>query len=192
MKKKLLLLAMMVICAAVLAPGTLAYFTAEDTAHNVITTKSVDIKIEEWQNQVGNQYPTELISVMPGTTVSKIVTVKNMEASSYIRAKFEIIITRKDGSVMELSSETLEKIISLTMNGEDWLRKEGDSEWWYYNAPVAGGDSTNAFFTEVVFDGMNMTNEYQNCTAQINVKAQAVQTANNGATVMEAAGWPNN
>ena len=192
MKKKLLLLAMMVICAAVLAPGTLAYFTAEDTAHNVITTKSVDIKIEEWQNQVGNPYPTELISVMPGTTVSKIVTVKNMEASSYIRAKFEIIITRKDGSVMELSSETLEKIISLTMNGEDWLRKEGDSEWWYYNAPVAGGDSTNAFFTEVVFDGMNMTNEYQNCTAQINVKAQAVQTANNGATVMEAAGWPNN
>ena len=192
MKKKLLLLAVMVICAAILAPGSLAYFTAEDTAHNVITTKSVDIQIEEWQNQIGNPYPCEPISVMPGTTVSKIVTVKNMEASSYIRAKFEIIITRKDGSVMELSSEALEKVISLTMNGEDWLRKEGDSEWWYYNAPVAGGASTDAFFTEVVFDGMNMTNEYQNCNAQIDVKAQAVQTANNGATVMEAAGWPNN
>ena len=35
-----------------------------------------------------------------------------------------------------------------------------------------------------------MGNAYQNCTANVVISAQAVQTANNGDTVMEAAGWP--
>lgn len=127
---------------------------------------------------------------MAGATVSKIATVKNMEAEAYIRAKFEVVITRPDDSVMELSPETQASIITLTMNGEDWRPKDGDGEWWYYNAPVKTGESTKAFFTEIIFDGPNMTNEYQNCTVDVIVTAQGVQTANNGASALEAAGWP--
>jgi len=193
MKKKTLLLAVVAICVSILASGTLAYFTAEDEAHNVITSGAVDIQIEEWQKTEEGlvPYPKENpIDVMPGVTVSKIAKVKNLEASSYIRAKFDVIITREDDSVMELSPETLASIITVTMNGEDWSRKDGDSEWWYYNAPVQTGASTDAFFTEVIFDGPNMTNEYQNSTAHVIVKAQAVQTANNGASALEAVGWP--
>ena len=189
MKKKLLLLASVAICAAILASGTLAYFTAEDEVHNVITSGAVDIQIEEWQDKIGNPYPDDPIDVMPGVTVSKIATIKNLEAEAYIRAKFEVVITRADETVMELSPETLASIITLTMNGEDWLRKDGDGEWWYYNVPVKTGESTEAFFTEVVFDGPNMTNEYQNCTVEVIVKAQGVQTANNGTSALEAAGW---
>lgn len=193
MKKKILLLAAAVICVATLASGTIAYFTAEDEVHNVITSDAVDIQIEEWQKTDEGlvPYPKEdPIEIMPGATVSKIATIKNLEAEAYIRAKFEVVITRADGSVMELSPETLASIITLTMSGEDWLRKDSDGEWWYYNAPVKTGESTEAFFTEVVFDGPNMTNEYQNCTVEVIVKAQAVQTANNGDSSMEAAGWP--
>ena len=195
MKKKILLLAAVAICAAILASGTLAYFTSEDQAHNVITSGAVDIEIEEWQDTDGDgdpdkSYPDDPIKVMPGVEVSKIATIKNLEAESYIRAKFEIVITRADGSKMALSPETLASIITLTMNGEDWLRKDGDGVWWYYNAPVATGASTEAFFTEVKFDGPNMTNEYQNCTVEVIVKAQAVQTANNGDNALTAAGWP--
>ena len=190
MKKKTLLLAAVAICAAILASGTLAYFTSEDQVHNVITTDAVNIEIEEWQDEIGNPYPDDPIEVMPGVTVSKIATIKNLEAEAYIRAKFEVVITREsDNSVKELSPETLASIITLTMNGEDWLRKDGDGEWWYYNAPVKTGESTEAFFTEVVFDGPNMTNEYQNCTVEVIVKAQAVQTANNGASALEATSW---
>ena len=145
MKKKISLLAAVAICAAILASGTLAYFTSEDQVHNVITTNAVDIEIEEWQDEIGNPYPDEKIAVMPGVTVSKITTIKNLEADAYIRAKFEVVITRADGSVMELSPETLASIITLTMNGEDWLRKDGDGEWWYYNASVGTGESTEAF-----------------------------------------------
>lgn len=193
MKKKILFLAATAICVAILASGTLAYFTAEDQVHNVITSGAVDIQIEEWQKTDEGlvPYPEEdPIEVMPGVTVSKIATIKNMEAEAYIRAKLEVVITGADGSVMELSPKTLAGIITLAMNGEDWLRKDGDGEWWYYADAVAAGSSTEAFFTEVVFDGPNMSNEYQNCTVQVTVKAQGVQTANNGGSALEAAGWP--
>lgn len=193
MKKKILLLAAVAICVAIIASGTLAYFTSEDEVHNVITTNAVDIQIEEWQETDDGlvPYPKDNpIAVMPGATVSKIATVKNIEAEAYIRAKFEIVITGADGGIMELSPETLTSIITLTMNSEDWIRKDDGSEWWYYSDPVEVGASTEAFFTEVVFDGSNITNEYQNCTVEIMVKAQGVQSANNGSNVMEAAGWP--
>lgn len=192
MKKKILLLATLAMCLAILASGTIAYFTAEDQAHNVITSGAVDIEIEEWQQTDEGlvPYPKDnSIDVMPGVTVSKIATIKNIEADAYIRAKFDVVIIREDKSVMELSPEELASIISLTMNGEDWLRKDGDNEWWYYANAVAVGESTEAFFTEVVFDGPNMTNEYQNCTVEITVTAQAVQKANNGDSAFEAAGW---
>ena len=194
MKKKILLLAAVAICTAILASGTLAYFTAEKQVHNVITTNAVNIEIEEWQDSDGDgvadqPYPDDPIKVMPDVTVSKIATVKNNDAEAWIRAKFEIVITRADGSIMELSPETLASIITLTMNGDDWLRKDASDEWWYYADAVIGGASTEALFTEVVFDGPNMTNEYQNCTVKVIVKAQGVQKANNGSSVLEA-DWP--
>ena len=195
MKKKITILAVVAMCLAILASGTIAYFTAEDQAHNVITSGAVDIEIEEWQQTDEGLVPypeDDPIDVMPGVTVSKIATIKNIEADAYIRAKFDVVIIREDKTVMELSPEELASIISLTMNGEDWLRKDGDSEWWYYANAVSVGESTEAFFTEVVFDGPNMTNEYQNCTVEITVTAQAVQKANNGDSALEAAGWSAN
>lgn len=190
MKKKILLLAVVAICLAIIASGTLAYFTSEDQVHNIITSGAVDIQIEEWKNEIGTPYLDSPICIMPGATVSKIATIKNLEEKAYIRAKFNIIITQADGTILEISPERLASIISLTMNGEDWIRKSGDDEWWYYNTPIAVDESTEPFFTEVIFDGPNMTNEYQNCTVEIIVKAQGVQVANNGSTVLDAVGWP--
>ena len=41
----------------------------------------------------------------------------------------------------------------------------------------------------MTFD-VKMDNRYQGSTATVDVVAQAVQTANNGDTVMDAKGWP--
>lgn len=192
MKKKILLLAVVAMCLSIFATGSLAYFTAEEQVHNVITSGAVDIELEEWQQTEGGlvPYPSEPMEVMPGATVSKIATVRNIDAEAWIRAKIQVVFTDPEGNVMDLPPETLDRIVTLTMNGEDWQLREGDSLWWYYAYPVAPGASTEALFTEVVFDGPNMTNEYQNCTLEVFVTAQAVQTANNGETVHEAAGWP--
>ena len=55
---------------------------------------------------------------------------------------------------------------------------------------LKAGEVTAPIFTKVTFDA-NMGNAYQNATATVDVTAQAVQAANNGKTITEAAGWPN-
>ena len=50
MKRKLLAVATLMMFTALLVSGTLAYFTAEDRAVNVITIGSVDIEIVEYDH----------------------------------------------------------------------------------------------------------------------------------------------
>ena len=189
MKKRIFTFAVVVICISILASTTLAYFTDTDTARNVITSGGVDIAIEEWQQTDSGlvSYPKDKpIAVMPATTVSKIVTVKNHDAQSFIRVKLGLTIKDSTGKEMSLSAAELEKIIHLIMNTQDWTEKDG---WWYYGAAVNTNEATLPLMTAVEFDGPNMTNEYQRSTLKIHVIAQAVQTANNGTTALEALGW---
>ena len=76
---------------------TLAFFTAEDTAHNVITSGGVDIDLLEWADEEKTvPFPQEgAAGVTPGSEVTKIVEVKNTGASdAYIRVKVEKEIVR--------------------------------------------------------------------------------------------------
>ena len=190
MKKKILYIAAILICLSIITSGTLAYYTASDTARNVITSGGVDIAIEEWQQTDGGlvPYPKDTpIHVMPSVTVSKLVTVRNHDAESFIRAKLTVTVLDADGKVMELTDAQRNAVIHLTMNSEDWTEKDG---WWYYTEAVDTGTVTEPLLTAVSFDGPNMTNEFQNCTVQIDVNAQAVQRANNSDNVLDALGWP--
>lgn len=192
MKKKILFVSLIVIAVSIIASGTLAYFTSSETSHNIITTDAINITIEEWQKTDDGfvAYPEEPIVIMPGTSSSKIVTVRNIDAKAYVRAKYEIIVKDSRGRTMKLSPETINSIISVDLNNEDWIRKNDDDEWFYYASAVKTGEATEALFTKVIFDGPNMTNEYQNCTVEIIVDAQAVQSANNGNSATKASGWP--
>jgi len=186
MKKKLFTLALIMIFASVAVSGTLAFFTAEDTAHNVITSGAVAIDIEEWQQEGDTliPYPDEPVEVMPGVTISKIALVRCLDAEAWVRAKYQIVVYDAQGRVMNLTDARLNEVFSVTRNDTDWTLDEDG--WFYYNTPVASGAVTEPLFTEVVFDGPAMTNEFQNCTVNVNVHAQAVQTANNP----DRAGWP--
>lgn len=186
MKKKITLIALALILIATAATSTLAYFNSEDTAHNVITTSGVDIEIFEWQDEnMTIPYPDEPVEIMPGATVDKVVTVKNNEADSWIRATVDITITDGNGKKMALTDAELAKVIDVKF-GEKWTKKDG---WYYYNASVKTGDTTAPLFSTVHFDGPNMGNEFQGATFEVIVNAQAVQSANNGATALDAAGW---
>ena len=78
-------------------------------------------------------------------------------------------------------------LVELNLNQNDW--KLGQDGYYYYNQALKPGEVTKPIFTAVTFNA-NMGNEYQKATASVDVSAQAVQTANNGSTVLEAAGWP--
>lgn len=137
MKRKILILSVLAICIATLAAGTIAFFTAEGKAHNVITTGGVEIAVQEWAD--------------------------------------------------DEKTKPFENLSGVMLNTTDWTEKDG---YYYYKEALKPGEVTAPIFTAVTFKP-EMGNEYQNATATVDVSAQAVQTANNGDTVMDAKGWPN-
>ena len=191
MKKRLFFATVIVICLSLLTSGTLAYFTTADTARNVITTGGVDIEIVE-QQLVGDQlkpFPDEPIRVMPATSVSKIVTVKSLEQTAWIRAKYTVTVYDPNKKVMDIPEEELNRVIVIEPDSKNWTYKNG---WWYCNTAVGAGKETAPLFETVAFSSPDMDNKYQLCTVTVDVNAQAVQKANNGTTVQEANGWSEN
>lgn len=192
MKRKILIAAVLVIVIASLSIGTLAYFTGSTIAHNVITSGNIGITLVE-KTKNGDtlvDFPADGISgVMPGTDVSKIVTVENTgSGTAWIRVKVTSQLTGANGEALPDSiarGDGTIDVMSFAI-GEDWT-KSGD--YYYYKNPVPTGSATTALL-EVVTFAKEMGNEYQNCTANLIVEAQAVQTANNGETVLAAQGWP--
>lgn len=182
MKRKLLILSVLAICLATYAAGTLAYFSVESTAHNVITSGGVDITLDEWANEDKTEvYNKKQTGIMPGAKVTKIVEVKNTgESDAWVRVKVKKAISLKGNDTPDLS------LINVNCNDTDWTYKDG---FFYYNKPLKPGEVTEPVFTKVTFD-KTMGNMYQNSTAAVSVYAQAVQYANNGDDVFEAKGWP--
>ena len=181
MKKKLFSLAVICICLSVVSAGTLAYYTANETAHNVITSGNVDIELLETTDD-GTAF-ANVTGVMPGTDVSKIVRVKNIGSNdAYIRVQVEKAIQLAAGQTGEVDLN----LLTLDYNNTDWTEREG---YYYYNKVLAPKATTEPLFTKVAFSDA-MGNIYQNSTASVYVYAQATQTANNGENVFEANGWP--
>lgn len=189
MKKKLLYLAAVLICLSLMTGGTLAYFTAEDTARNVITTGGVQVTVVEQQLVNGQlmPYPDGPVCVMPGARVSKIVSVRNAQEDAWVRMNYEIIVYDAQGERMQIPQETLKTVIRIDHDETNWTLV---GDWWYYNSALEEGQITEPLFQSVDFSGPDMGNEYQNATVEILVTAQAVQLANNGSTPAQAAGWP--
>ena len=190
MKKKIFSLALVIGLFAVTAGSTAAFFTASETAHNTITTHKVDIEIQETtivtdENGLIAELPFGSVtfdSVMPTATVSKIVKVQMPEdsADAWVRVRITKEVTLADGT-----AGNTDYILIDTMSG--WIA--GEDGWYYYEVPMTSGDITTPLFEEVHFSP-EMDNAHQRATANITITAQAVQTAHNGESVLEAAGWP--
>lgn len=189
MKKRFACCAMLCILLSLVMGSTLAYFTAEDTARNVITSGAVSVEVVEKQLVGGTleNYPDTPVSIMPGSAVSKIVSVKNLDEPAWVRMAYTVTIRDASGNVVELSAQQRDQIITIDTDTANWTYKDG---WWYCNKALVTGEESKPLFTEVTFSGPEMGNTYQNCTVMIDVTAQAVQKVHNGDTVMDAAGWP--
>ena len=191
MKKRIFALAVVLTSLSILASTTLAYFTDIGSARNVITSGGIGIQVIEQQLVGGTlqPWPETPVPVMPGTTVSKIASAKNLEQPAWIRMNYTVTVYDASGKVMDVSAEELAKVILIEPDSAAWTQKDG---WWYYKTAVNTGETTAPLFEEVVFSGPHMDNKYQNCTVTVDVTAQAVQKVHNGDTVMDAQGWPKN
>lgn len=184
-KRRIALLAAIVSCLAVIASGTFAYFVAEETNYNVITTGSLAMDLIE-ETADGEPWPENGVhGVMPGEFVDKVAYVKNTgDVDFYARISLEKIITAAEGVTDELNFNG----ITLDINDGAWTERDG---FYYYNAVLKPGEATEPLFTRVSFSG-ELGNEYMNARVQINVRAQAVQSRNNGGSALEASGWTDN
>ena len=184
MKRKLLLLSVMVICIAIAAVGTLAYFTTDAIAHNVITTGGVDIELSEWADAEKTQPFKDPSGVMPGMTVTKIAEVENTGASAaWVRVKVEKAI-KLAKEIEGFTPDTA--LVALNINTEKW---EHEGDYFYYKEALQPNEITAPIFTSVTFN-KTMGNEYQGATATVDIVAQAVQKDNNGDSALTAKGWP--
>lgn len=101
MKKKILSIALVVAMVAVIAAGSLAYFTDTEKADNVFTVGKVDITLNE-KNADGTPF-TPNQKLYPGTktqnNIPKIVTVTNNQGSedAYMWAEIWIPSALDDG-----------------------------------------------------------------------------------------------
>jgi len=212
MKRKIALLALLAVFAAIAASGTIAYFTSETHAHNVITSGGIDIDLLEWSvaptdEAHTNGVPFEnLNGVMPSQTVNKIVEVKNTGANdAYVRIFLQKSIAEKPSGIIgaiggifnppvclpltiQVGNETVE-VIQLDINTTDWRYNEDDCYYYYVKEALKPGEVTTPLFNTVTL-APQMGNEYQNTEIYIDVTAEATQVANNGASALEAQGWP--
>lgn len=189
MKRKILYTAVLMICLSILSSGSFAYFTTEGTTRNVITSGGIGVRVVE--QQLVDGIPTastgQSIRIVPDITVSKIVSAKSTEQSAWIRMNYSAAVYDSDGRKIEIPAEELASVIVIEPDTEYWMLV---NDWWYYHTAVKAGETTQPLFETVTFSGPDMGNEYQNCTVKLYIFAQAVQQANNGASVMEAKGWP--
>lgn len=186
LKQKLLTLSAVAIVAALSAYGSVAYFTAEDTARNVITAGKLKIELQEKMLTSDGEKTVpfeDRLGVMPGSEVSKIVEVKNTGGQdAWVRVSVNKAIELAEG----VEDEVDLSLISFDLNTDYWTEKDG---FYYYTAKLAPGHTTEPLFTAVTF-AKTMSNQYQNSKAILTVNAYATQTVHNGNTALEAAGWP--
>ena len=184
MKKKIAAAALIVSMLSISAMGTLAYFTDTGIAHNVITSGKVDITLIDDTEEIGKPFPDGgITNVMPGTSVSKIVGVKNEEVSAdaWVRllVNTEFVEGLDEEVVSMYLSERWEKSDEkVTINGKEY-------DAYTYKEVLEPNTYTEPLFEEVKFAPV-MGNEYQNSTLHIDVNAQAVQADNNPSIT----GWP--
>lgn len=204
MKRKILAIATLVIFAALLVSGTLAYFTAEDRAVNVITIGSVDIEIVEYakdgsvisDTSTGHvNMPEYFDNVEPGMRLVKLVTIENRgKNTAWIRVKIVDSIISAGGGALSTGvlSYNVNELATITSENEDKYNLDGKWEdggdgYWYYSEPLEPGEIA-VLFDVVTFDGPSMGNNYQDCETNIKVLAQAVQYEGNENRSSES--WP--
>jgi hypothetical protein len=136
---------------------------------------------------------------MPGVPVERDVRVTNINDTAWVRVKVISTVTSASDEALPTTLGD-EPVVMFTYNGEDWL--QGADGYYYYKTPMSEGQKSQPLFTAVTLNP-KVNNDYQQCTVDVVIKAEAVQMKNNnknGDAVLEKletvedvnhiAGWP--
>ena len=187
-KKQKLLLIGIATLIMVMIGSTSAFFVTSSRAHNVITTSGVSIELIENTNQSGvdgRPIPfTNIDNARPGEEYSKIPQVKNTDdGDAWIRIAVKKVAEKSDGTMVDVA----DNLMLTNYNTRNWL--DGNDGYYYYYRALKSGETTEPLFTNVKLAD-NLNSEIKASKYHLSLQAEAVQTANNGNSVYEAEGWP--
>ena len=183
------------VTVAIFSAQTYAYFTDSATSNNNrIVSGNLDIELIEMKDTAQGQVAyVNPVSIMPGTAVSKIVSVQNSGSLPvYIRIKIEKSINK---SADEIPVDW-ENLISCNFKLDNvdtpdaieglWTYHDG---YYYYNNTLAPDSTTAPLFDTVAFSPA-MGNEFTNSEIRFTVICQATQADGNSNSSLTAWGWP--
>ena len=181
-KKKaiIIFIALLVLAISLVGAGTLAYTTREGRTDNEITVGNLKTALINLGPD-GQNMPTEVITgILPATTYDNTVYVKNNgEHDQWVRVKVIKFIKDRDGT--ELPSDC----VFPNYDEESWTYKDG---YFYYKYILEPGQKSLPLYTQLYFD-KGIGNAYKFATLTMDFDLDAVQSENNGMTVMDAIGW---
>lgn len=174
-KKIIIAFASLAMVATLAIGGTLAYFTDNDSAVNVVTMGKVDIELVETSDD-GEVTDEGIIyeNVMPGDELDKDVNVQVVAGSqsAYIAVKVEVV-----GEAI-----APEKLAGIQMNvGEDWTlvkTKDTTNTYFYVYKNAVSAETDLDVFDTVTIPGSEWTNVEAQGSFEIKVTAYAIQEKN--------------
>jgi len=164
---------------------TYAYFTsAVKDDNNKIESGILDVSLIEMTDPgTGETEYVNPVEIMPATSVSKIVKVKNSgDLPVFIRMKIDKSINKPENTL----PDNWEDLISCDINTDAWTYRNG---YYYYNEALESGSVTIPLFKNVYFSA-DMGNEFTNSQILFTVRCEATQRNGNGVDPLEAKGWP--
>lgn len=170
-KKKLLTMVLaLVLIGAVGVGATLAYFTDNDSATNVVTMGHVNIELTEEEWTYGEEGIT---GVTPGQEIEKdpTITLVGDSLDAYVRIKLEV--TGFDG--VENADAYKAEILEDLVLGEGWTKV---GNYYYYAEKLTKDNASTTALFESVTIPYEWTNDVANATFNILVSAEAIQADN--------------
>lgn len=200
-KKKVFVAALAICLIAIISMGTLAWFTAEDSAENIFkvstddVTQKPDFKLDLFEHNIladGTLGTEEVESntynhIAPGDELAKDPTVRNDGAyDMWVRVN----VTLTDYAVWEdILGDGYDFSAILEGVNADWTVDANsvgtDTLVFYKNTKLATGESSTVF-TGVKIPGEEFTVDNIPTEFKLNIVAQAIQADNTGVTAQEA------
>ena len=197
-KKKIISIAsVMLIAVVAFASSTYAYFTATvGSSFNVIQSASgvefdfVDlVYLQDSSSGVPMESVTDRLTAYPGENVKRdIYAVNRGQISIYVRAKLSSSVTL-DARYADKADLIDPSLVSYSIDENYWVTRDTFDGYYYYILPLAGGEQTTALISSVNFSE-KMGNMYKGSKVAVKAVFEVVQSNGNGASVLDAGGWP--
>lgn len=185
-KRNILLVILLVLLVLAAVSFALTFRTHTGWVDDRVAYGNVELEVIENTLSGGVEVPfTQDTPVyISADEYSRIVRVKNTgKHPVYVRVALSLTAADSSGQETVLPAD----FFSFNINTNDW--KESDGWYYYESADLTENEETNTLMTKIMFNHTKLS-VVAGGQLTLHIRAEAVQSENNGNNVWQAAGWP--